>query len=141
MTGATEAERRRVLVVVLSDLDADAVRKKLEAPPGEELEVRVVAPMWEISRLDRLTGDDTAERERAQERAGDAAEAARPVARAVGAGPGDADVLTAVEDELRTFEADEILVLVSPRDRERMADGDERTLERFGPPVSYSIIG
>jgi hypothetical protein len=135
-----EAGKRRLLVVVLSDLDVETVREQLPEAPGEKHEVRVVAPI-EISRLHQLLNDEDAEREEASRRAGEAAQAAEPVARTVDAHAGDADLLTAIEDELRTFPADEILVLAAARDRERMAEGDERTLERLGPPVSYAIVG
>jgi hypothetical protein len=54
---------------------------------------------------------------------------------------GDPDVLQAIEDALRRFPADELIV-VSPPDSEagRLENGARQSLERFGLPVTYISV-
>lgn len=109
-----------------------------EIAGGEELEVKVVAPLRPESVLDLVTGDiddDAAgARERAENTAAHAAET-EPVA-AAQAEVGDADQLLAIGDALAEFEAERV-VLVDPDDEELAA----AVRERHGLPVTELSAG
>jgi hypothetical protein len=101
------SSRGKVLVVVTADIgDTDLI----ELPDLSREDVRVVAPLAQLSHTQWLANDDGEERDAAAERAHRVAGAVSPSAeRSVG----DDDVLLAIEDELRTFEADEIWLIMS----------------------------
>ncbi len=103
----SSAGRKRVLVVVTVDLDPDDLA---ELPDFAGDEVRVVAPLAQLSRAQWLANDDRHEREAAETRAHRVAGAVAPEADST---VGDDDVLLAIEDELRTFDADEIWLVMS----------------------------
>ena len=99
--------RGKVLVVVTADLDAADL---IELPDISREDVRVVAPLAQLSHAQWLANDDGEERDAAAERAHRVAGAVAPSAeRAMG----DDDVLLAIEDELRTFDAAEIWLIMS----------------------------
>ena len=109
-----------------------------EIAAGEDLEVRVVAPLRPESTLDLVTGEIDEAKAAAAERAASAAaksEAAEPVTDAQ-ADVGDADQLLAIGDALAEFEAEHI-VLVDPDDEELAA----AARERFGLPVTELSAG
>jgi hypothetical protein len=109
-----------------------------EIAGGEDLEVKVVAPIRPESTLDLVTGEIDAAKEGAEERAErvvEETEAAEIVTRAEG-DVGDADQLLAIADALAEFEAEHI-VLVDPDDEGLAADARER----FGLPVTELSAG
>jgi predicted methyltransferase len=109
-----------------------------EISGGEELEVKVVAPLRPESTLDLVTGDIDEAKAAAEERAARTAEESERadlVTRA-GADVGDADQLLALADALAEFEADQI-VLVDPDDEGLAA----AARERFGLPVTELSAG
>jgi hypothetical protein len=109
-----------------------------EIAAGEELEVKVVAPLRPESTLDLVTGEIDEAKEAAEERAEQHAEAskeAETVTRA-DADVGDADQLLAIGDALAEFEAEHI-VLVDPDDEGLAA----AARERFGLPVTELSAG
>ena len=94
-----------------------------EVPPQvhEELgtdvdRVHVVAPAVEQSRLQWLTNAEDDARAEAERTAARVAQATGDEAQRVQAEAGDSDPLLAVEDALRTFDADEIVVVVRKGD-------------------------
>lgn len=128
------------LLVLTDDPSAEtSLRERLEEiADGEELEVKVVAPLRPESTLDLLTGDIEEAKAGAAERAERSAaesEAAESVTRA-DPDVGDADQLLAIGDALAEFEAEQI-VLVDPDD-ESLADAAR---ERFGLPVTELSAG
>jgi len=130
---------RRVLVVTTANEPEQAVDSLVRERAGEDAEVRVIAPASKISWLDWLTNDEDAARADAAERADAAADAA-PTER-VETEVGDVDPLQAVEDALRTFPADEVLVLTPP---EHEAEWLEKKLgelaeRRFSVPVTQLV--
>jgi hypothetical protein len=128
------------LLILTDDPSAETkLREPLEEiGAGEELEVKVVAPLRPESTIDLVTGDIDEAKAGAEERAESAAaesEAAEVVTRA-DAGVGDADQLLALADALAEFEADHI-VLVDPDDEALAA----AARERFGLPVTELTAG
>jgi hypothetical protein len=129
----------RILILT----DDPSAETKLHEPleeiaGGEDLEVRVVAPLRPGSTLNLVTGEIDEAKDAARERAEHAAEAsaeAESVTRAA-ADIGDADQLLAIGDALAEFEADHI-VLVDPDDEELAASAREK----FGLPVTEIAAG
>jgi hypothetical protein len=85
----------------------------LRAALGDDVdELRVVVPAVHQSRLQWLTNADDDARERADEAASSIAEALP--SQETEASAGDSDPLLAVEDALREFPADEVVVVTRP---------------------------
>ena len=96
-----------------------------------------MAPAVKQSRLQWLTNEEDAARDEAERTAEEVASAAEGGAEHVEAEVGDSDPLLAVEDALRTFDADEIVVVTRTGENaswlEEGAAGDDR---RALPPAS-----
>jgi hypothetical protein len=110
-----------------------AVRRRA----GDDAEVHVIAPASKISRLDRLANDEDAAREEAADRAEATAEAVP--GENVEAHVGDVDPIRAIEDALRMFAADEVLVFTASDNEATWLEGDlgRRVKERISLPVTY----
>jgi hypothetical protein len=134
---------KRILVVTTASVRREDLRDRVLAHAGsEDADVRVVAPAAEISRLDWLTNDEQEARADAAERAAEIGLAVAPEARSVDAEIGDTDPVQAIEDALREFPADE-LVLVTPPDEdaswlEEGAAGE--SFARFNVPVTHLVV-
>ena len=103
---------RRLLVVITTEVADGVLRDLVRSRAGDDAEMLVVAPALEISRLDWLTNAEDDARCEASALADKTAEAT-PTAD-VEARVGDSDPVKAIEDALRTFAADEILVVAHP---------------------------
>jgi hypothetical protein len=127
------------LVVTTANDPQEAVASLVREHAGEDAEVRVVAPASKISWLDWLTNDEDAARRDAAERA-EVASGAAP-ADQVKAEVGDVDPLQAIEDALREFPADEVLVLTPPdQQAEWLEKGlGELAQKRFSVPVTQLV--
>jgi hypothetical protein len=120
---------RRVLLLLVGDADPIAVREALaEGRPGP-LRVHVVAPA-QVRPLDWFATADDRAQQAAEVRVLEAEWTLAEEAEVEG-GAGDVDALQAVEDALRGFAADEILVAGSGA-----GPGLEEALTRFGLPVA-----
>ena len=103
-------EAHRVLILSTVELAATVVR----AFVGESAETVVVVPAVRQSRLQWLANDEDRARgtaERAAERLADATPGTTVVARA-----GDSDPVVAMQDALREFKADEIIIVTKVDD-------------------------
>jgi len=100
----------------------------------------VVAPASDISRLDWLTNADDDARTDAGERADELAEAAPN--EDVETRVGDSDPVKAIEDALRTFPADELIVVSLPDEEAAWLEkgSAEIALNRFPLPVTHLIV-
>ena len=128
---------RRLLVIALAPVPDDLLEDRVPVA-GRETEVRVVSPASGVSPLQWLTNAEDDARGEAESLAKRGAESVEDRA-SVSAEAGDTDPIQATEDALRTFDADEIVIVV-PRDdegswldRTSVEDG----FERFGRPVHY----
>ena len=131
---------RRLLVVMNTDIPEGVLRALVHGHAGEEAEILVVAPASAISRLDWLTNAEDVARAEAGSLAVKTAVAAPTTT--VEARVGDSDPLTAIADALRTFAADEILV-VAHTDNEAgwlEAGTDVEVQTRFGLPVTHVTV-
>jgi hypothetical protein len=131
---------RRLLVVATASVPAAALRRSVRAHAGEDAETLVVAPASGISRLDWLTNADDDARSDAAERADELAEAA-PTDN-VESRVGDSDPLKAIEDALRSFPADELIIVTLPDDDAGWLEkGSAATaLNRFSLPVTHLVV-
>jgi nucleotide-binding universal stress UspA family protein len=131
---------RRLLVVVTTEVSEAALSEHVRRIAGDDAEVRVVAPASDISRLDWLTNAEDDARSDAASLARKAADAA-PVAD-VEREVGDSDPVKAIEDALREFRADDVLVVTRPDDEASwLEEGSGQTArERFRVPVSIVTV-
>jgi hypothetical protein len=113
----------------MADVPAARLREAVAGRDTSTLRVRVVAPTV-VGALDWLASAEDAAHRRAEVRALDAEWTLQHDAE-VEAGAGDADPLQAVEDALRSFPADEIVIAGAHVD----PDLDD-ALFRFGIPVT-----
>jgi hypothetical protein len=119
---------RKVLVISSSEWPVSALRAAL----GDDVdELRVVVPAVHQSRLQWLTNADDDARERADEAASSIAEALP--SQETESSAGDSDPLLAVEDALREFPADEVVVVTRPDEEATWLEGSsERIAQRLG---------
>jgi hypothetical protein len=131
---------RRLLIVVTTEVADGALRDLVRTRAGDDAEMLVVAPASEISRLDWLTNAEDDARGDAASLAATTAEAT-PTAN-VEASVGDSDPLKAIEDALRTFTADEIVVVTRPDDQAGwLEEGAGETAQaRFLLPVTRATV-
>lgn len=132
---------RRILVVTTASAPAANVESVVRAHAGEDAEVHVIAPASKISRLDRLTNAEDDARTDAAERAAAASE--RVPGEQVEAHVGDVDPLQAIEDALRLFPADEVVVLTAPDEQATWLETDlgDDARKRFAVPVTHLVTG
>jgi hypothetical protein len=130
-----------VLVVANVALVGPELRELIRRRGGEHVEVGVLAPVlasrihYGVSDIDLELADGRARLERslawARER--------RIVARGE---VGDPNPTTAIEDELRAFGADELIVVTHPRDRETWQERSElaRLRRELDVPVTHVVV-
>jgi len=127
---------RRLLVVITAEVADDVLNDFVRSRAGADAEMLVVAPASEISRLDWLTNAEDDARTEAASLAVTAAEATPT--EDVEARVGDSAPVKAIEDALRTFAADEILIVAHPDDQaDWLEEGTGATAQaRFDLPVT-----
>lgn len=134
---------RRLLVVATVPIEDAALRAEVQRHSGDEdAEVHVVAPAADVSALQWLANDEDDARASAESTATETASAVEPEADGVGAEVGDNDPVQAIEDALRTFPADELIV-VTRRDEDAgflEKDSAGEAYERFGLPVTHLAV-
>ena len=103
----------RLLVVAAEAVDGDQVSKTIaERAKGREVEVRLISPAIDQSKLEHQLGDVDHAREAAEERLRRSEqELQRAGISASGSQVGDADLKQAIADALQVFPADEILIV------------------------------
>lgn len=131
---------RRLLVVINTEIPEGVLRALVQSRAGEDAEMLVVAPASEISRLDWLTNAEDGARTEAAGLADKTAVAAPT--EDVEARVGDSDPLKAIADALRTFAADEILVVAHPDDEAGwLEEGSGVAAQsRFGLPITRVTV-
>jgi hypothetical protein len=130
---------RRVIVVPTASISDEVLQTVVWAHAGQDAEIHVVAPASGISRLDWLTNAEDDAR-------GDALELAENTAEAtptdnVDAAVGDSDPIQAIEDALRTFPADEVIIITRPDESASWLEtgAGEEAQRRFSVPVTHLI--
>jgi hypothetical protein len=123
-------QERNILLVLLDGLSSATLRQAVRRHLGEEANVHVVAPT-RVGMLDWLATDEDAARATAEVQALEAEWALADDADVEGEA-GDVDPLLAVEDALRRFDADEIVLVGGASEN----GGIEDALKRLDRPVS-----
>jgi hypothetical protein len=123
-------------------VDGDILRNRVHEHAGEDADVRIVAPASDLSPLQWLATDEDEAREEAAEIAEEAEQAVQHEARVVETEVGDADPVQAIEDALRQFPAEEVLVVTRPGDKAGWLEEDAaaEASERFGVPVTHLVL-
>jgi hypothetical protein len=131
---------RRLLIVITTEVADGALRDLVRSRAGDDAEMLVIAPASEISRLDWLTNAEDDARADAAALADKTAKAT-PTAN-VEASVGDSDPLKAIEDALREFPADEIVVVTRPDDQAGwLEEGTGETAQaRLPLPVTHVTV-
>jgi GABA permease len=131
---ASPPGEHRVLVLAGGDVDGAALTAELgEHAGGRMLRVHVVAPAL-IGSLDQWTNDDRAARAEAQERLDRSVAAFQAAGVVVDGELGDENPVQAVEDAVRTFRPDElVLATAEPGAAEQMR-------ERFALPLTQVVV-
>ena len=126
---------RRLLVVITTEVADGVLHDFVRNRGGDDAEMLVVAPASDISRLDWLTNAEDDARTEAASLAVKTAEATPT--EDVEARVGDSSPVKAIEDALRQFPADEVLVVTRPdNDASWLEEGSGETAQtRFRLPV------
>jgi hypothetical protein len=131
-----------MLVVATAPVEPELLRDRVREHAGADAEVRVVAPASDLSPLQWLATDEDEARAEAAEIAARAESAVEPEAAGVETEVGDPDPVQAIEDALRQWPAEEVLVVTRPGDDATWLEKDaaEEASERFGVPVTHLIV-
>ena len=135
-------DRKKLLVIATAPVEEEPLRDAVREHAGGDADIRVIAPASDVSPLQWLASDEDAAREKAAGIATEAAQTVEPEAARTETEVGDADPVQAIEDALRTFPADEVLVVTRPDDDANWLEQDsaEAARERFGVPVTRLTV-
>ena len=134
--------KRHVLVVAERTLVGEELRQLLQPQPGVVVELDVLSPVM-ASRTHQWAGDVDQEREQARVRLEASLAWAIQQGFVANGKVGDPDAMVAIEDELRDFGADEVVIVTHPRERtswlaNRMLSHLQKQLE---VPVREIVMG
>jgi hypothetical protein len=134
--------RRRILVVANETLSGAALRDEIERHAGgESTEVFVVCPALN-TKLKHWTSDDDAARAQAHARLQAMLDALERDGLTATGDIGDGDPVQAIEDGLRIFGADEVIVSTHPPGRSNWLERDvvRRARERLDVPITHVVV-
>jgi hypothetical protein len=112
----TTRGKHHILVVAGERLAGEELGRKLRAEGGPDVELDVLVPIL-ASRSHQLAGDIDRERDEAQQRLEASLAWATEQGLAATGEVGDSDPLMAIEDELRDFGVDEVVIVRHARER------------------------
>jgi hypothetical protein len=136
------AGEARILVIANETVGGralvDLIREKSE---GARANVLVVAPSL-VTPLQRLTSDEDPGRSAAQERLDASLARLRSLGVQARGEVGDVQPLQAIEDALRTFGADEIIISTHPEGRSHWLETGvvSGARERFAVPITHVVV-
>jgi GABA permease len=133
---------RRILVVANETLRGDALRDEIEhRAAGGTTEVFVVCPALN-TKLKHWTSDDDAARAQAHTRLQEMLDALDRDGFTATGDIGDGDPVQALEDGLRVFGADEVIISTHPPGRSNWLERDvvQRARERFDVPITHVVV-
>ena len=135
-------DRKRVLVVANETVAGRALRGEvLNRTSDTDADVLVVCPALN-SRIRHWTSDEDRAREQAQERLERSLAALAEAGVEARGEVGDDDPMQAIEDALRTFGADEIIISTHPPGRSNWLEKEviTRARERFDLPITHVVV-
>jgi hypothetical protein len=132
----------RILVVANETLTGAALRREIEHRcKGRDAEIRVVTPALN-TRLKTWASDEDGARSAAAERLERILSTLERDGLSAEGEIGDGDPVQAMEDELRKFPADEVIISTHPVGRSNWLERGviERARERFEIPVTHVVV-
>jgi hypothetical protein len=133
---------RRILVIANETVGGETLREEIRRRAEDyEERVRVICPTL-LSRVRFIASDEDEARAQAQERLEHSLSRLREVGVNCEGEVGEADPLQAIEDALRTFGADEIIVSTHPEGRSLWLERGvvQRARERFDVPITHVVV-
>jgi hypothetical protein len=135
-------DEKRILVVANETVGGRTLREMIrQRSEGVREEVLVVCPALN-SPLRTWTSDEDRAREAAQERLDESLSRLREAGMNVRGEVGDGDPLQAIEDALRTFGADELIISTHPEGRSNWLERGvvDSARERFAVPITHVVV-
>jgi hypothetical protein len=135
-------DSHRILVVANETLGGGALRDEIEhRAEGEETAIFVVCPALN-TKLKHWTSDDDEARAAAHSRLQGLLDALDRDGYTATGDIGDSDPIQAMEDGLRVFGADEVIVSTHPPGRSNWLERDvvRRARERFDVPITHVVV-
>jgi hypothetical protein len=134
-------DRRRILVVANETVAGRALRGEVVRRAGAEADVLVVCPALN-SPLRHWASDEDGARAEAERRLAESLEALATEGVEARGEVGDADPVQAMDDALRTFGADEIVISTHPPGRSNWLEKKviERARERYPVPITHVVV-
>jgi hypothetical protein len=142
ITSETPEGTHRILVVANETVGGSTLREEVERRAhGRETEVLVVAPALN-SRVRHWASDDDTARDAARGRVAASVDRLAETGLAVRGEVGDSEPLQAIEDALRVFGADEIVISTHPPGRSHWLEQDliEKARGRFAVPITHVVV-
>jgi hypothetical protein len=133
---------RRILVIANETVGGETLREEIRRrAEGYDERVRVICPTL-LSRVRYIASDSDAARAKAQERLDHSLSSLREVGVNCEGEVGEADPLQAIEDALRTFGADEIIISTHPEGRSLWLERGvvEAARARFDVPITHVVV-
>jgi hypothetical protein len=133
---------RRILVIANETVGGERLREEIRRRSEDYDEVvRVICPTL-LSRVRFIASDEDAARAQAQQRLEHSLSRLREVGVNCEGEVGEADPLQAIEDALRTFGADEIIISTHPEGRSLWLERGvvQRARERFDVPITHVAV-
>ncbi len=133
---------RRILVIANETVGGGPLREQIEELcKGYDTKVLVVTPALN-SRVRTITSDVDPAREQAQQRLDASLARLREDGIDARGEVGDGDPLQAIEDALRTFGADQIVISTHPEGRSHWLERGvvDKAKERFAVPITHVVV-
>jgi GABA permease len=140
---ATDDDTRRILVVANQTAAGRELLEEIgNRCRGQRCEVMLVSPALVGSRAERWASDVDAGLDLARERMASSVTALRGIGIEVRAEIGDPDPNMAIEDALRSFPADEIVISTLPPEQSRWLEHEvvERTRREVELPMTHVVV-
>src|SRR3954471_24958722 len=135
-------DERRILVIANETVGGEALREQIERESeGRRAEVLVVTPALNTP-LRHFTSDVDRARGEAQQRLDESLARLRDAGGEGRGGGGAGDPLQAIEDALRTFGADEVIISTHPEGRSHWLERGVVTAarDRFAVPITHVVV-
>lgn len=133
---------RRILVIANETVGGEALRDRIqERSAGYRTEVLVVSPALNTP-LRHWASDEDPARAQAQERLQSSLERLERMGIQASGEIGDGDPVQAIEDALRTFGADEVIISTHPEGRSHWLERGVVTnaRQRFAVPITHVVV-
>ena len=140
-TKQDEVAANRILVIANETVGGSALRERIRQAAEGGAEVLLVSPALN-SRLKHWASDEDEARVAAQQRLDTSLASLAADGIAARGQVGDSEPLQAIEDALRTFGANEIVISTHPPGRSNWLEQDlvEKARERFAVPITHVVV-